>query len=154
MRRMYETEADIVRQNEILSAFADRCNAEWRPTPKAYPFDACMLRGDRVVAFAEVKARKVASDAYPSLLLSAHKWRDMVLFSDTTGVPTFLVAGYNDDVIRYLRVERDLLPPITFNGRADRGDKQDMEPMVELENRLFSSFSRSSLSRSACHMQG
>lgn len=149
MRPMYETQADIDRQNAVLTAFADRFNARFMPTPKAYPFDACMLRGDRVVAFCEVKSRRCAADSYPSLLLSAHKWRDMVLFSDTTGMPTILIAAFDDGIVRWLKVNRDLLPTITFAGRADMGDVQDMEPMVDLRNGMFEEFFCESLTRTA-----
>lgn len=151
-RPMYETEADKAAESLILTAFGERFNANWRPTPRAYPFDACMTRGDRVVAFAEVKNRKVRSDQYPTLHLSAHKWRDLVLFSDTMTVPVMLVVGYTDGVIRFLKVNRDILPAISFGGRADRGDSQDREPVVELNNFVFDSFFCETLSKDAGQM--
>lgn len=134
---MYETAADLANQAELLNRVGAKWECQWRSTPKAYAFDAVLTRRGRVAAFAEVKCRNVTSDKYPTYILSAHKWRDLVSFSKATKVPTLLLIGYSDGVVRWLAVDGEVPFKVIVGGRKDRGDEQGVEPMVEIENSEF-----------------
>jgi hypothetical protein len=137
MRQTYETQTDL--DNE--RAVADKIAAAWKTAAEKLPAKMeCdyMLTGNGGVggAFIEIKCRKVASTAYPTYMLSLHKWMRLRWLMQSTGMPVFLVVSHTDG-IRYLRIEADKHYDVTMGGRTDRADGQDVEPVVKIPMAFF-----------------
>ena len=134
MRPFYESSEDIQREQSVAAAAAIRWGCEARKLPKAYQLDWAFFRGT-LKAWCEIKCRNTAHAAYPTLLLSAHKWNDGLTFAERFSVPFILLIKWRDG-IRYWEVT-DIKPEVQVGGRKDRGDAQDIEPCVHLPKELF-----------------
>jgi len=98
--------------------------------PKFYPVDLVFKRNGRVVGFCEVKTRKYAMDAFDTYMLSAHKVAQCRSLTTATGVPCFLAAQWSCGRVGMLRLDEAYIQKVTMGGRSDRGDSQDMEPVI------------------------
>lgn len=138
MRQSYKSERD--RQNEHV--VASNLAAHIRLTPrkiasKFYPCDYAFLRKDRIIAMAEIKYR---DRGYPTLMLSLHKWQQNLLLAQASGVPVLLVWSLPRDgnrVVLYTRIVPERQFIVGMGGRLDRGDEQDIEPVIYLNQGEF-----------------
>lgn len=139
MRRpTYVTEQDKRNEIAVAQKLTNLWSCEAHRTPEKYAVDFALSRGGSVQAMAEVKFRY---RSYPTLLLSLHKYTAMCLSSEVTGLPHLLVVSWPESkgrVIRYTRVNRSLHTRVVMGGRKDRGDPDDIEPMVEIPIEKFS----------------
>lgn len=129
-RPTYETAADLSRERHVIARAAEAWGAAPRKLPKSYGLDFAFVRGRVVVAWAEVKVRTYSASAFPTYMLSLHKWTRGREWSRATRVPFILVVRFTDAIL--YTVTDDSPPAVQFAGRADRGDWQDAEPCVML----------------------
>lgn len=92
--------------------------------PKAYEVDFAVMRSGRVVGVVEVKVR---SRHYPEIILSLHKAQALRRFA-AWGLHARLIVATPEGVFLH-RVTSEVTP-ITLGGRTDRGDPDDVEPVV------------------------
>lgn len=132
MRPRYETERDRTGEERValLAASVWRCEA--RRLPRAYPLDYAFFR-NQLKAWVEIKRRTIASHESPFIILSAHKWDAGLAMAERFGVAFVLLVEFVDGVFYY--VVQDTRPQLRFNGRKDRGDWQDMEPVVYIQTK-------------------
>ena len=88
-------------------------------------------------AFVEVKNRACKRHQYPTYMISLHKWVAGMNNANYLCMEFVLVVNW-DDEIGYLKCKSNL-EGITVNmgGREDRGDAQDIEPVVHIPIYLF-----------------
>lgn len=134
MRPVYETAANVSAERRVATAFAAACKAQAHKTPKMYEIDWAMHR-ERLAAWVEVKCRNVVSTQYPTLILSCKKWDAGMRLAERFRVPFILVIGYRDGIF-FWKAE-DIQLDVGHGGRSDRGDWQDMEPVVHIPIELF-----------------
>ena len=138
MRPSYESSHD--RENEKL--VAEKLASHIRLTPRKiasrfYPCDYAFLRDDRIVTMAEIKFR---DREYPTLMLSLHKWQQNVLLAQVSGVPVLLVWSFprnGNRMVLYTRIVPERKFVVGMGGRWDRGDEQDTEPVIYLNQGEF-----------------
>lgn len=138
MRGVYETERD--RQNEAV--VMDLLCRKWRcqavKAPRFYEVDWSLVsKARQVLAMVEVKFRHAS---YPTYLLSLHKFTSMCLSSKTSGLPYLLVVCWPENGVRsvyFLKVTEGVHASVVLGGRKDRGDPEDVEPMVEIPMSKF-----------------
>ena len=128
MRPLYETSGDRVAEKEIISKAEEAWGVKATKMPMKYKLDYALLRGGEVKAFAEVKNRPKFN--YPTYLLSLDKWSKAIALSESTGKPSVLVVRLVDKVMYYVFSKSDLPMEIREGGRWDRGDEDDIEPVV------------------------
>lgn len=107
-----------------------------RKTPKFYEVDRCLIRGDEIKAFAEIKCRDNTSTHYEHYMVAAKKFYSMVRFSEDCGLPAYLVVRFLNG-IHWLNATRLAPASLAFKGRTDRGDTADVEPVVMIPARSF-----------------
>jgi hypothetical protein len=124
---MYETESDRSHELEITQFLSEIWGCTFVKTPAAYSFDFVMMRKGRAVGMCEIKDR---SKHYDTLMLSLHKWVDALRYAQVLDFPFLIIARTPEGIfwVNVMEIEVDT----GVGGRNDRGDEQDMEPVVYL----------------------
>tara|TARA_R100000306_G_C4249968_1_gene79950 strand:- start:8 stop:439 length:432 start_codon:yes stop_codon:yes gene_type:complete len=129
VRPIYETNDDLYRESSFIERLCTLWGFDSRKLPIKYKIDYALLR-DRVIrAFLEVKIRKYTKDYFYAYMISMDKVETAQKHSRFAGVPTILAVKWQDDA-GYVVLDTLKNFTIGFGGRADRDDKQDMEPIV------------------------
>ena len=105
MRPTYETDEDIKYESHVADVFASKHNMQW-----------------------EIKCRKVKKEVYETYMISASKVIAARALTDATGLSCILIVKWKDQAgwINF----KEKPNSVGFGGRVDRGDNQDMEPVV------------------------
>lgn len=133
-RPFYETRKDLQKEISALRKIAVRTTPV--KLPLRYEIDFAMVDGDKICAFAEVKCRTNPFGQYPTLMISAAKLISGITLSGMTGCPFWLIVQWTDKIGA---LEIDSLSRFTMGigGRWDRGDEQDIEPVVHIPTSAF-----------------
>jgi len=123
MRKMYETDADRVKEHALAEAFATH-GYDFYKLPLQYRLDFLVLKGDKPKAFVEVKHRTCHMLKYPTAMVSLSKVLQARLLTQHTGLPSYLLNVYTDNIVRF-----DFAGDYELGkgGRSDRGDAQDAD---------------------------
>lgn len=128
MRKIYETEIDRQNESKVAKYLETAWECTFRKTITLTNVDGVVFGADnKPAALVEIKKRFNASTKYPTLLLSANKWRGALGLSEEHGVPFMLVVEFTDGVFA-TKIKKEY--PIKTGGRYDRGDKMDLEDCV------------------------
>lgn len=96
------------------------------------PLDWYAVRGDRIVAWIELKRRSHTSTKHPTVFLNYRKYRALWETWATTGVPAFYVVAF-DDCTRYINVLDVDAKAIRMGGcREVVKALNDREPVIEI----------------------
>jgi hypothetical protein len=139
MRPIYETTADLQREDDVLKVLEKLWNLKLIKLPIRYHLDFVAVKEDRAKAFVEVKTRNYSMqqiDAMGGYLMSIGKWSSAKSLYDCSGLPFVLVAKTTDGI--YYSVFKEFKPDdILVRGRTDRNDWQDIEPCVVIRADKF-----------------
>ena len=139
MRPIYETTADLQREDDVLKVLEKLWNLKLIKLPIRYHLDFVAVKEDRAKAFVEVKTRNYSMqqiDAMGGYLMSIGKWSSAKSLYDCSGLPFVLVAKTTDGI--YYSVFKEFKPDdILVRGRTDRNDWQDIEPCVLIKSNRF-----------------
>ena len=129
MRLKYEKPEDIVAERTALDNACEvwKCTAE--KLPIRYELDYLLLREGRGVAWLEIKSRTNPRGAYPTYMISLGKVMAARRLSEASQFPSFLLVKWSD-YCGYVRLDSLLDFEIAFDGRTDRGDPDDIEPVA------------------------
>jgi hypothetical protein len=130
-RPKYESKSDIEFETQVASHLAAVWTADAVKLPRFYKCDWALRRGKKVAALLEIKCRKNAADKYPTIILSSDKWSYLRQMDAALNVPALFVAKFTDG-IRYIRPATSHNFTVEMGGRFDRGDWQDMEPVIHI----------------------
>lgn len=128
MRPTYETTHDLTREQAVAEKLTQAWGCEVVKTPPKTPYDYCALRDGLVSAIVEIKVRNNKSNKYPTFMLSLDKVSNCSLHSGTIGCPLIIVVQYTDK-LKYWMFNKDDYS-VGIGGRTDRGDSQDVEPVI------------------------
>jgi hypothetical protein len=132
---MHESDADIANEKRIVEAFAQHCGSKVKYMPKAYPFDAMLLKGYKC-AFVDARKTSYEIGRFPTRCLSLQKYISLKLYA--AFAPTFYVIEWAD-AIGYYEIKEDSKLPIFYMSR-NSGDPRDNEPCVEIPIADFKKF--------------
>jgi hypothetical protein len=139
MRPLYETSSDLDRENSVVDTLQKAWNVTMSKLPIRYHLDFVIARGDKALAFCEVKTRNYTMaqiDSFGGYLMSIGKWASAESLSRASGLPFVLVVKATDGL--YHAKFRDFKPDnVLVRGRTDRNDWQDIEPCVLLNTDKF-----------------
>jgi hypothetical protein len=127
-RPQYERDSDLAAEAEVIAAIEDRWSCRAIKLPKSYRLDFALTKGEQVRAWAEIKCR---GRRYPTYMLSLHKALAGLEMARATGCPFLLVVRYPDGIV-YARMQEEMAQSCGIGGRKDRGDWQDIEPVVHI----------------------
>lgn len=139
MRPMYETERDLEHEFVAIEDLCRKWNCEMTKLPIRYHLDFVVRRGDKAVAFCEVKTRNYTMEKIGQMggyLMSIGKWSAAKQLHDATGLPFILVVRTIDG-IWYSSFKEFTPDDVLVRGRTDRNDWQDIEPCVLLDVSKF-----------------
>ena len=138
-RPQYETDADLQRESAVIERFKSKWNVEVEKLPVRYYLDYIMHRGDKTLAFCEIKTRNVKIQQikdWGGFILSLSKWISAKNIVEATGLP-FILIYRTFDGDYYNKITEFTHDGIYYRGRNDRNDWQDMEPCVMLNADRF-----------------
>lgn len=127
-RPTYETADDRDRERFIAKKIERIFNRKAIKLPKQYRLDYALMCDELITAWLEIKRRNIEFDQYPNVYLSLSKVMAAREFHGATGLPCVFFVQFNDCLAhaQMYKFGRQ----ITFKGRTDRGDWQDLEPIV------------------------
>jgi hypothetical protein len=131
----HESEQDIANEKRIVEAFAKHCGGEARFMPKAYTFDAMIIRGEKC-ALVDARRRKNEMNRYPTLCLSLQKFISLKAYA--AFAPTFYLVEW-DDGMAFYEINEDVNLPISYMSR-NSGNPRDNEPVVQIPINDFKRF--------------
>ena len=137
-RPMYESQSDVARENKMKALLEAKWNCELNKLPIKYHLDWLAMRGKDPMAFVEFKHRENLSiHKYPRYMISLDKWMKAKQLCKEVEIPFIMVITFTEGT--YYGVFVNNLVDVTygFGGRYDRGDAQDVEPMVYLPLNIF-----------------
>mgnify|MGYP003630902216 CR=1 FL=1 len=131
MRPTYESSQDLRNEQDIILTFTNYFGGHLTPVkmPKQYRLDYCLVYGDVIKAFAEVKKRKNPKDKYETYIISLSKVMTAKSIKRDTGLDALIIVEW-EDCIGYTQLDGDWI--IKTGGRVDRNDWQDIEPVVHI----------------------
>lgn len=133
MRPLYETQEDLDREREAIISLCAKTNSRPVKLPISAHADYMMVRDNEAKAIVEVKCRKNNRLAYDTYMISKHKYEGLLSWTNYGLMPILLVSWA--DSIGYIRLPCQ--HEIAKGGRTDRGDAQDIEPVVHIKTTDF-----------------
>ena len=142
-RPRYETDNDVVEEARAFLVFqeylkSDGVICEGRKLPEArYHVDFAVVdAGDSVRGWVEVKCRQGSPKRYPTWYISYSKVCKGLELAHHSGRPFYLIFRWDNEVF-VTEIEEGKPLDIQWNGRVDRGDPQDKEPVVHFPSSMF-----------------
>jgi hypothetical protein len=139
MRPLYETQANLASEQDVAIHLAKIWNCEMSKLPIRYHLDFVAQRGKNAVAFLEIKVRNYSMERIGNMggyMLSLGKWSSAKQICEASGLPFILVIKATDG-IWFALIESFKPDSVIVNGRQDRGDWQDIEPCVLINQSRF-----------------
>ena len=137
-RRTYETKEDRGREKTTIDFVKDKMQlGELVKLPVKYRLDQAELNDDKyIMNFLEIKNRTIPKELYNTYMISADKMMSAYNYVKNFNVGFKLIVRWKD-VVGYYTIKRDDYFSLGFNGRVDRGDWQDVEPVVYIPIKEF-----------------
>jgi len=137
-RPLYETQADRRREASVAGIISQRLNVKLVKLPIRYSIDYAGYYFDTktLKAWYEIKCRNFHSlnlIQYDYLILSLAKVMAGLQLSWTTRKPFYIFWSFLDNSIYFIEITTELVKEVAdikSGGRIDRGDPQDVEPML------------------------
>ena len=139
---LYETEGDRTNEKKAMQILSRVTGHSYERLPKTYRVDIAQIdKTGAITAWIEYKKRTHFINQYPTLLISTTKLTEGVMLSRLTGIPFWLVVGFESpqseeepDLYR-LKVEASTIQEARsyMGGRKDRGDPADREPVCLID---------------------
>jgi hypothetical protein len=128
-RPIYETDADLARERAAVQVFCKVYGCTARKLPISYGLDYSLIgKTGHVTGMVEVKCRTNHSQMYDTIFISLLKRVKALEMRRAAGVATLFLPVYTDGV--YMIDFNEKPDFITYEGRKDRGDTADQEPMI------------------------
>ena len=144
-RAIYETDADLTREQDVVRVLEERWKARACKLARSYSLDYCFVReGKTAVSFCEIKVRKQSWEELHRLggfFVALHKWNAAKQWCEISELP-FIMAVKADGDLRFARIAPNLFKEhegVIWKGREDRNDPADVEPLVLLAVNRFRS---------------
>jgi len=139
-RPLYETEADLARERAVI----ERLNGgfyEIRKLPIKLHVDFGLFDKEtgKLRRWAEIRCRNNPRDKYPTLFISLEKMLYISQLVNITSKPLSLLVEWTDVTGRFDIEKGDSLEEfdITWGGRGQLRDDQDVEPVMHIPNNKF-----------------
>lgn len=125
---------DTTEANAKERALVERVVPKWgviaEKNPEFHKLDYSLTRRKRgsIIGFIEAKCRDCHHETYDTFFISLAKYMAACEMTKFTGVPVFILVEWLDQT-KYVKVPCKTTD-IRMNGREDRGNPDDYEPMI------------------------
>ena len=123
---------------QVANYFAHKFKAEFMKLPRFYCVDFAAFRDNEMVAWVEIKCRTNPIGKYNTFRMAYNKYTTGCDLARHSG-QKFILAVKWTDCYGYIDLSTGKYK-ISFGGRKDRNDPNDLEPQVEIPNECFSIF--------------
>lgn len=137
-RPLYENKAHLAKEFALADELAVLWKCEFEKLPIRYGVDYLIMRKGTIVGFCEMKVREYEMDQLERMggfMLSLGKWLEGLRLRDVTGMPFVIAIKLLDGI--YWHSVTGGHDGMKIGGRKDRGDWQDVEPVVLLKRARF-----------------
>ena len=141
-RKLYESSADLKREKSTINFVKDKMGlGEVVKLPFKYKIDYAELNRMEdgslsIINLIEIKNRTVSKGVYDTYMISADKFMTAREYTRSFNVGFKLIVRWRDVIGCYSLKQGDVFS-LGFNGRFDRGDWQDVEPVVYIPIKEF-----------------
>lgn len=138
-RPLYETKAHLAKEFALADELALLWRCEFEKLPIRYGVDYLLMRNGNICGFCELKVREYEMDQLERMggfMLSLGKWMEGARLREVTGLP-FVIAIKLLDGIFWYSAKDATHDGMKIGGRKDRGDWQDVEPVILLKRDRF-----------------
>lgn len=133
-RPAYETSQDLENEDKVRRIIEGTWSCQVKKLPLRYMVDWAIFREQQLCAYAEFKQRSHRLGDYPTLILSHQKWVTGKTLANEAGVPFIVVVRFKDQ-LAYCETKQ--AASVSWAGREDRNDPQDLEPVVHIPHSKF-----------------
>jgi hypothetical protein len=138
-RTTYEKEEDLRKEAEVAKILADYDRIMMVKMHMKYYIDFMGFTGQdsppsptsRAVSVTEIKCRDNSRTQYPTLIMSLAKWNMGTRYHEINGLDFNVAVKWTEGIFRY-NYRPDNGYHIAMGGRKDRGDVQDIEPVIHI----------------------
>ena len=139
-RPLYENLTNLANEREVALYLEEIWKCEAVKLPIKYGLDYSFRRNNTLFGFCEIKCLNYELSQFDRMsggyFISLNKFMSAKSLVEFTSLPFFLILDLPDGIWFRQFVKFDNLK-FVVNGRKDRDDWQDVEPMVLLETNLF-----------------
>ena len=147
-RPLYETQADLNRENQVARVISQKLNVSLLKLPIRYcvDFAAYDKTSLDLKSWIEVKCRNIESYQEMKIkyfIVALSKVMAGLQLAHTTGKPFFIYWGFLDNSIYFTEITTGLVKEVAdvkIKGRFDRGDWQDQEPVICITKDMLKRF--------------
>tara|TARA_R110000751_G_scaffold64667_1_gene132729 strand:- start:2913 stop:3374 length:462 start_codon:yes stop_codon:yes gene_type:complete len=134
-RPVYETQQSLSAERETIAEHPYFGSFQHVKLPLQYRMDfGCVDHTGRIKCFVEVKTRTTPKQHYRNFIISLSKIVAASAY-ERCGIPTYLLVKWTDSS-GWIKLEEQKWE-VRFGGRQDRGDWQDMEPLINIPVEQF-----------------
>lgn len=142
MRTRYESSADREAEAAAANRLSKALGATVHKLTGQYDrLDYMLVMPEEIHAFVEIKCRDAGMRAYPTLMLSAAKWREGISLAESTGGKFLVMAAYRDGDLVYVFDRSDVVSRAVwceYGGRtSSTRDAGDIEPVMHIPTQLM-----------------
>ena len=132
-RIFYESDEDLRNEKSIADHVASAYDMILKKMHMKMAIDymAFDSMDTNALAVIEVKRRKISSKKYKTVILSLAKFNKGIEFYNSNDLSFIFAVEFNDGIFSYEYSPEDNFM-IVFGGRKDRGDSQDIEPVIHI----------------------
>jgi len=139
-RKLYENAANLEKERTVALFLEQKWKCETSKLPIKYGLDYTLKRNKELVGFCEIKCLNYELSQFNRMsngyFISLGKFMSAKSLVEFTKLPFFLVLNTIDGIYYRKFMDFDNLK-FVVNGRKDRNDWQDIEPMVLLDTDTF-----------------
>lgn len=124
------TAPDTEREDALCRRIQEAWNVRTLRTGYLDGFDLIGIREGKTVFVGEIKNRNVASDAYPTIFLAAHKWLKLVTAAQALDAKALFFVSFNDGAVTWVDLATVDARNNEIAGRTDRPDAPNDQELV------------------------
>jgi hypothetical protein len=136
VRPRYESKESLSKEHDTIREIERAWKCKAQKMPVKYTFDYGLYYNGELKAVAELRYRNVSSTTYPTIICALYKLhaaRDFAL----DGLKPYFIVTFKDGTFYHEFKCWDTFYKIDQGGRTDRGDWQDMEPVIRIPIEKF-----------------
>lgn len=137
----YEYDNDLENERKIVARLEKMWNCGSAKMNGWSYADFILTRGkidgvDQGAAFAEIRVRSTPRSSYPTIFITLNKYKNMLEFTNFTGLPSFFVVQWADQCA-FIQLTEDNEGTTFPKRRNPKGDDHHDEPCVLLPVEKF-----------------
>jgi hypothetical protein len=139
MLKDYYTQEHYTSEELVRKHLENLYNLDLRRNKTLYKYDISVVKNGVVTGLLELKRRNYPYGKYDTYTVSLDKIREGVVYSLYLGIPCTLVVFFSCGTLVSYRIDAQQVKgfDITYGGRTDRNDPNDLEPLVNIPIAFF-----------------